>query len=511
MPYSSVSEVPGNVPKDKRRQWMHVWNSAYSKALEDGKSKAEAESSAFAQANGVIKAEEKFMANGMGTKELFARIIKISDVDRTVQGLLVAEDPDMVDEIWDYDSSKAYFQAWNSKFAEKTDGESVGNLRSMHNKIAAGKFLTMDYNDDDKSVFVTAKVVDNDEWEKVRERVYTGFSIGAKYVRKWRDGRYTRWTGDPYEGSLVDNPAIPKCTFVHKFADGTEVSRPLGHNPEDADPAAQKISAEKGMGRISHFAQVLDSLNSALEMARYEHQASGRKSHALDRLHTHAGHLHDAFAAYTQEQVDEHKKSNTHKTISEEDDMQVKELREKFVQLQKQVGEALKAMDDHDADDKPDHSAEDCKDADCKYHGKSKSVSGSGGPDESSHGAPTVGSPKESESTNATWSGKVAGIETAQKAYDDRLGKIEELLNEATKTILFFGEQLKPTTVVKTVAKSADTTELTNAEKVAAEKIDKLRESDPMAASVEALKLAQQKPHLLVGGTMRSLPAPDHR
>jgi hypothetical protein len=53
MPYSSTSEVPKNVPPSKRKQWLEVWNSAYSRAIKEGKSKKEAESSAFAQANAV--------------------------------------------------------------------------------------------------------------------------------------------------------------------------------------------------------------------------------------------------------------------------------------------------------------------------------------------------------------------------------------------------------------------------------------------------------------------------
>ena len=53
MPYSSVSEVPSNVPKAKRKQWLEVWNSAYERAKEDGKDHDAAEASAFAQANAV--------------------------------------------------------------------------------------------------------------------------------------------------------------------------------------------------------------------------------------------------------------------------------------------------------------------------------------------------------------------------------------------------------------------------------------------------------------------------
>lgn len=62
MPFSSVNELPPHVkkmPAKKQRQWMSVFNSAFSKAIKDGRSKKDAESSAFAQASGVVKKNER--------------------------------------------------------------------------------------------------------------------------------------------------------------------------------------------------------------------------------------------------------------------------------------------------------------------------------------------------------------------------------------------------------------------------------------------------------------------
>jgi phage I-like protein len=55
MPYSNVAEVPDSVPAEFRKQWLEVWNSAFKRARAEGKSQKDAEASAFAQANGVIK------------------------------------------------------------------------------------------------------------------------------------------------------------------------------------------------------------------------------------------------------------------------------------------------------------------------------------------------------------------------------------------------------------------------------------------------------------------------
>ncbi len=140
-----------------------------------------------------------------------------------VEGILAAEQVDFEGEIMDYASSKPNFQRWNANFAEQTNGKSVGNLRGQHNpKIAAGKFVTMEYDDAKMQIPVLAKVIDPTEADKVREGVYTSFSIGAHYVRKWRDGANVRWTADPFEGSLVDFGSIPASRgFSYRAADGS--------------------------------------------------------------------------------------------------------------------------------------------------------------------------------------------------------------------------------------------------------------------------------------------------
>ncbi len=62
MPYKNDgSDVPENIqklPKKKRRQWAHVWNSVFERCLSAGGEKQECESRAFAQANAVIFKED---------------------------------------------------------------------------------------------------------------------------------------------------------------------------------------------------------------------------------------------------------------------------------------------------------------------------------------------------------------------------------------------------------------------------------------------------------------------
>ena len=74
-------------------------------------------------------------------------------------------------------------QSWSADFSKTTAGKSLGNLRAMHGHIAAGKLTAIDFSDEKKSIEIAAKVVDDGEWNKVLEGVYTGFSQGGKYVR----------------------------------------------------------------------------------------------------------------------------------------------------------------------------------------------------------------------------------------------------------------------------------------------------------------------------------------
>jgi len=160
---------------------------------------------------------------------VFGRIVKVDLAKHTVEGIAMDETPDRDGEIYDYNSSKPYVQAWAQSFADTTKAAgqevSYGNVRSMHSNIAAGKLTDICFSDHEKSVPVTAKVLDDEEWKKVESGVYTGFSVKGRAVKKWRDGNYTRYTVDPIEISLVDMPCNPGAKFLAVKADGTTEER----------------------------------------------------------------------------------------------------------------------------------------------------------------------------------------------------------------------------------------------------------------------------------------------
>ena len=180
--------------------------------------------------------------------QIFIPLRKADAARRVIYGYATAELPDKAGEICDYASTKPYYEQWSAGCAKASDGKSFGNLRAMHGKIAAGKVTSIAFNDDAKRIEIAAKIVDDDEWRKIEEGVYTGFSQGGSYVKRWPDPEnpdFTRYTACPTEISLVDLPCLSEASFELVKADGASERRAF------AEPLA-KAQAEP------------DAVNSAL-------------------------------------------------------------------------------------------------------------------------------------------------------------------------------------------------------------------------------------------------------
>lgn len=208
---------------------------------------------------------------------IFIPILKVDAAKREVYGVMAEDAVDKANEIFDYDTSKPYVKAWVEDFEKTTDGKSFGNVRAMHSSVAAGKLIGITFDDAKKCIPVVAKIVDDNEWKKVEEGVYTGFSIGGKYVKKWIDPgtTATRYTAKPSEVSIVDNPCMPGAKFTMVKADGVEESREFKKNLWDVGRCAELIQS---------LAYVHDGL--AYE-AEYENDGSlipGRLKAAVESL-----------------------------------------------------------------------------------------------------------------------------------------------------------------------------------------------------------------------------------
>lgn len=175
--------------------------------------------------------------------KVFAQITKVDVEKREVWGRAVQEVPDKSREIFDYETSAPLFRAWSSEFEKATDGKSLGNIRAMHGAVAAGKVIALTCDDAAKAIDIGTKIVDDAEWQKVVEGVYTGFSIGGQYEKKWKDpedATLTRYTAKPSEISIVDNPCVPTAMFSMVKADGAVEQVPFKH----AEPAAEEKPAD---------------------------------------------------------------------------------------------------------------------------------------------------------------------------------------------------------------------------------------------------------------------------
>src|SRR6266478_2427212 len=124
----------------------------------------------------------------------FLPFTKVNAAKREVSGIVTAELPDKDLEVCDYEKSKPYYKAVIEEIGKATDGKNFFPLRTMHQLNAAGKCIGFHFDDADKEIEMTFKVVDDDAWKKVDERVYTGFSQGGRKV-----------------GDQVEDPVYKNC------------------------------------------------------------------------------------------------------------------------------------------------------------------------------------------------------------------------------------------------------------------------------------------------------------
>jgi hypothetical protein len=210
----------------------------------------------------------------MSALDLFLPLAKV-DLDlRLISGVATAETPDRAGEIFDYASSKPYFEQWSAEALAASGGKSFGAVRAMHGPVAAGKLTDIAFDDDAKRITVAAKIVD-DEWRKVQEGVYTGFSQGGRYVKRWPDADtgLTRYTAEPHEISLVDLPCVRDATF-EVIKNGVVEKRAFAARPEAAAPDRESDAV------TAPIDQTLDATDTALGAEKREFSAQEREKDA---------------------------------------------------------------------------------------------------------------------------------------------------------------------------------------------------------------------------------------
>ena len=305
----------------------------------------------------------------MNKPNLFFKLTKVDEAQRTVEGIATAEAVDKAGEVCDYEGTKPYYQKWSDGIKKASGGKSLGNVRAMHSNIAAGKITEIIFDDVAKAISIVAKIVDDAEWKKVLEGVYTGFSQGGEYVKRWAekiDGvDVMKYIADPSEVSIVDNPCLGLASFSVVKADGMVEQHEF---KKIEAPAEDKI--EKGViggqvwqandGSVFKTKAEMNKRNIEIEAEAEAKKAVANAMQALadaeEKLGKGEGEEDDAAKACSGKKDDKKEGEEAAKADgaeSEEDDKEKKEKEEAkkaaFATLQKYEGveiyDAAMAMD----------------------------------------------------------------------------------------------------------------------------------------------------------------------
>lgn len=192
--------------------------------------------------------------------KIFVPIVKIEERDDGtlfVAGIASSEALDSQGEVITSDAMKA---ALPDFFKYGT-----GNLREMHQPIAAGRVDKAEVGEDGKT-YIECVVVDPIAVKKVQENVYKGFSVGGRATEK-NDGVISGLRLS--EISLVDRPANPEAVISVWKADGME-----------DQPAEHPVEVEKGLWTAKEIIEALGCMRNVANSAEWEAK-EGEKSEAM--------------------------------------------------------------------------------------------------------------------------------------------------------------------------------------------------------------------------------------
>lgn len=137
-------------------------------------------------------------------------------------------------EVWGYASTEARDDQGEvvrreALIAALGDYMRFANIREMHQLSAVG--VAREAAVDDRGLYVGARIVDDQAWQKVIEGVYKGYSIGGLVTQR-DPADYKTITGLVLnEISLVDRPANPEAVFDYWKAAGASIMPETRFNP----------------------------------------------------------------------------------------------------------------------------------------------------------------------------------------------------------------------------------------------------------------------------------------
>lgn len=199
--------------------------------------------------------------------ETFFQLRKVDEEKRLVHGRFSQSIVDRSGEMMDWETGRDAILSWSQSQSEASNGKSLGNVRGQHQKnAAAGRIVSIDVVEDEKAIDGAVEVVDDQDWEKVQKGVYTGFSIGGGYARRWTDTStgvaIKMYTPRVEEISLVDRPCVQTAGFYEVVkCDGTTEHRgfsPQGDNMSEDAKAGEPAELKKGLWEGKRFLSLLE-------------------------------------------------------------------------------------------------------------------------------------------------------------------------------------------------------------------------------------------------------------
>lgn len=192
----------------------------------------------------------------MGQGRIFHRFVAFEKVDedlREVWGDATVEEIDKQKEIVRFPGAVKAFDAQDIYFTKASKGKSKGNVRSMHQPIAAGRVIAWEADEKRKAIPIGTKIDDDKEWGKAKAGTYIGFSIGGEVTKEHKetiDGEEINVIDefDLIEVSLVDHPACPSAIFsVVKMAGAAPaaLAPPAPEAPKTPETPVPAEKAEK--------------------------------------------------------------------------------------------------------------------------------------------------------------------------------------------------------------------------------------------------------------------------
>src|SRR3954454_18606154 len=150
-------------------------------------------------------------------------IAKVDAEQRMVWGYASTEAPDEQGEIVKREALEAALGDY-MRFA---------NIREMHQPSAVG--VAKEATIDDRGLYLAAKIVDDEAWEKVVQGVYKGFSIDGRVMARDPADRSIITGLALTEISVVDRPANPEAVFDCWKASGADEAHLGTSSPLDSE------------------------------------------------------------------------------------------------------------------------------------------------------------------------------------------------------------------------------------------------------------------------------------